>query len=108
MTIKHLLLTIKHKLWLFNHKKADFWLPNFGLKDHFSASLNEVSISPGIKYGNDDDGDDDDGGDDDDDATLDLFYREKTCSLSCNCFIRNEPSSLYDFVNFLVNCTSYH
>ena len=23
----------------FNHERADFWLPNFGLKDHFSASL---------------------------------------------------------------------
>ena len=32
---------VLEKLWLFNHKRADFWIPNFGLKDHFSASLIE-------------------------------------------------------------------
>ena len=26
---------------LFNHKRADFWLPNFGFKDHFSGSMFE-------------------------------------------------------------------
>ena len=29
-------------LWLFNHKRANFWLPNLGFIFHFSASLNEV------------------------------------------------------------------
>ena len=23
---------VSEKLWLFNHKRADFWLPNFGIK----------------------------------------------------------------------------
>ena len=23
---------VSEKLWLFNHKRADFWLPNFGFK----------------------------------------------------------------------------
>ena len=30
---------VSEKLWLFNHKGAEFWLPNFGLKNHFSAFL---------------------------------------------------------------------
>ena len=29
-------------LWLFNHKRANFWLPNLGFIFHFSAFLNEV------------------------------------------------------------------
>ena len=29
-------------LWLFNHKRANFWLPNLGFIFHISASLNEV------------------------------------------------------------------
>ena len=29
-------------LWLFNHKRANFWLPNLGFIFHFSASLNKV------------------------------------------------------------------
>ena len=34
-------LKVSEKLWLFNHKRADFWLPNFGFKrSGFSASLN--------------------------------------------------------------------
>ena len=24
---------------LFDYKRADFWLPNFGFKDHFSGSM---------------------------------------------------------------------
>ena len=29
---KHYLVEICEKLWLFNHKRADLWLPNFGFK----------------------------------------------------------------------------
>ena len=32
---------VSEKLWLFNHKIADFWLPNFGIKRLLSASLSE-------------------------------------------------------------------
>ena len=31
---------VSEKLWLFNHKRADFWLPNFGLKRSFLCLLN--------------------------------------------------------------------
>ena len=37
--------SVSGKLWLFNHKRADFGLPNFGLKDHFSASLTLAKIT---------------------------------------------------------------
>ena len=30
---------VLEKLWLFNHKRADFWFPNFGFCFHFTASL---------------------------------------------------------------------
>ena len=44
---------VSETLWFFNHKRADFWLPNFGLKDHFSASLNDSNSPAGrdIKNG---------------------------------------------------------
>ena len=32
----------------FNHKRANFWLPNLGFFVHFSASLNEVCIKVNI------------------------------------------------------------
>ena len=31
--------SVSERLWLFNHKRADFWLANFGFLFHFSASL---------------------------------------------------------------------
>ena len=37
---------VSEKLCLFNHKRADFWLPILDLKDHFSASLRvEINTS---------------------------------------------------------------
>ena len=30
---------VSEKLWLFNHKKADFWLPNFGFKSSLLSLL---------------------------------------------------------------------
>ena len=31
---------VSEKLWLFNHKRADFWLPNFGFKRSLLSLLN--------------------------------------------------------------------
>ena len=31
---------VSEKLWLFNHKRADFWLPNFGFKRSLLGLLN--------------------------------------------------------------------
>ena len=31
---------------LFNHKSAEFWLPNLDLKDHFSGSMFEGLLLP--------------------------------------------------------------
>ena len=31
---------VSEKLWLFNHKRADFWLPNFGFKRSLLTFLN--------------------------------------------------------------------
>ena len=31
---------VSEKLWLFNHKRADFWLPNFGFKRSPLSLLN--------------------------------------------------------------------
>ena len=31
---------VSKKLWLFNHKRADFWLPNFGFKRSLLSLLN--------------------------------------------------------------------
>ena len=32
------------KLWLFNHKRADFWLPNFGFKRSLLNLLNLLQL----------------------------------------------------------------
>ena len=32
---------VSEKLWLFNHKRADFWLPNFGFKRSLLSLLKE-------------------------------------------------------------------
>ena len=34
---------VSEKLWFFNHKRADFWLPNFGFKTSSLLSLLKVS-----------------------------------------------------------------
>ena len=34
---------VTEKLWLFNHKRADFWLPNFGFKSSLLSLLNKSS-----------------------------------------------------------------
>ena len=34
---------VSEKLWLFNHKRADFWLPNFGFKRSLLSLLKFVS-----------------------------------------------------------------
>ena len=31
---------VSEKLWLFNHKRADFWLPNYGFKGSLLSPLN--------------------------------------------------------------------
>ena len=33
---------VSEKLWLFNHKRADFWLPNFGFKRSLLSLLKEA------------------------------------------------------------------
>ena len=33
---------VSEKLWLFNHKKADFWLPKFGFKSSLLSLLNPI------------------------------------------------------------------
>ena len=33
---------VSEKLWLFNHKRADFWLPNFGFKRSLLSLLNRA------------------------------------------------------------------
>ena len=35
---------VSEKLRLFNHKRADFWLPNFGLKRSFLSLLNVMLV----------------------------------------------------------------
>ena len=35
---------ISEKLWLFNHKRADFWLPNFGFKRSLLSLLKSSSV----------------------------------------------------------------
>ena len=35
---------VSEKLWLFNHKGADFWLLTLDLKDHFLASLTSFLV----------------------------------------------------------------
>ena len=35
---------VSEKLWLFNHKRADFWLPILDSKNHFSASLRSLFV----------------------------------------------------------------
>ena len=32
---------VSEKLWLFNHKRADFWLPNFGFKRSLLSLLDD-------------------------------------------------------------------
>ena len=34
---------VSEKLWLFNHKRADFWLPNFGFERSLLSLLEEKS-----------------------------------------------------------------
>ena len=33
---------VSEKLWLFNHKRADFWLPNFGFKRSLLSLLKDL------------------------------------------------------------------
>ena len=33
---------VSEKLWLFNHKRADFWLPNFGFKRYILLLLDTI------------------------------------------------------------------
>ena len=33
---------VSEKLWLFNHNKADFWLPNFGFKSSLLSLLKQL------------------------------------------------------------------
>ena len=40
---------VSEKLWLFNHKKADFWLPNFGLKTSLLSRLKENWLILGVQ-----------------------------------------------------------
>ena len=40
---------ISEKLWLFNHKRADFWLPNFAFKRSLLSLLNIMPINK-IEY----------------------------------------------------------
>ena len=35
---------VSEKLWLFNHKRADFWLPNFGFKRSLHSLLNSFIV----------------------------------------------------------------
>ena len=37
---------VSEKLWLFNHKRADFWLPNFGFKRSLFSLLNSKRHTP--------------------------------------------------------------
>ena len=36
------LCQVLEKLWLFSHKRADLWLPNFGFKRSFLSLLNPI------------------------------------------------------------------
>ena len=35
---------VSENLWLFNHKRADFWLPNFGFKRSLLNLLNQFTL----------------------------------------------------------------
>ena len=35
---------VSEMLWLFYHKRADFWLPNFGFKRSLLSLLNKIHI----------------------------------------------------------------
>ena len=35
---------VSEKLWLFNHKRADFWLPDFELKRSLLSILKQLSF----------------------------------------------------------------
>ena len=35
---------VSEKLWLFNHKRADFWFPNFGFKRSLLSFLNKLFV----------------------------------------------------------------
>ena len=36
---------VSEKLWLFNHKRADFWLPNFNLNSFHLKNVNYIYTS---------------------------------------------------------------
>ena len=36
-------MRVSEELWLFNHKRADFWLPNFGFKRSLLSLLNRAN-----------------------------------------------------------------
>ena len=38
---------VSEKLWLFNHKRADFWLPNLGFKSSLLSLLKSLSSNAG-------------------------------------------------------------
>ena len=37
---------VSEKLWLFNHKRAHFWLPNFGFRRSLLSLLKVTGIRP--------------------------------------------------------------
>ena len=37
---------VSENLWLFNHKRANFWLPNFGFKRSLLSLLNRLNLLP--------------------------------------------------------------
>ena len=41
---------VSEKLWLFNDKKADFWLPNFGFKSSRLSLLNRNQLGTVSAY----------------------------------------------------------
>ena len=40
---------VSEKLWLFSHKRADFWLPNFGFKTSFLSLLKPAQLLQKLK-----------------------------------------------------------
>ena len=41
---------VSEKLWLFNHKRADFWLPNFGFKRSLLSLLKSTFLDSSYQY----------------------------------------------------------
>ena len=44
--------SVSEKLWLFNRKRADFWLPNFGFKRSLLSLLKVQCLKLFCYYGN--------------------------------------------------------